>query len=256
MEKLIKDYLKKIESEYDVKILLACETGSRAWGFPSPDSDFDVRILYVHKLNWYLKLDKQSDTIDKMFEENEIDVSGWELRKALYLLKKSNAPLLERIQSSIIYESDEYFVNEINRAADIFYSKIATMHHYLSMGFKFYNDLHNASSYKLKHFFYMLRSALVCKWVEQKDVMPPIDFLQIYPNLDLSKNLVERIDDLIKFKSTKDESYVHEGESELFNLIGGSLMHAEKIQNQLPGSKGQLSDLNDILSDYIYKYDY
>ena len=82
MSKRITQYLDKIEKQKEVKILLACETGSRAWGFPSPDSDFDIRIIYVHKKNWYLSLSEQKDSIDLMFENNDIDISGWDLRKS------------------------------------------------------------------------------------------------------------------------------------------------------------------------------
>src|SRR5690606_32395753 len=112
-EKIIQ-YLDKIENEKQIKILLACETGSRAWGFPSPDSDFDIRIIYVHKKDWYLSLSEKKDSIELMFENNDIDISGWDLRKSLRLLQKSNPPLLERIQSPIVYKSDNTFLAEIN----------------------------------------------------------------------------------------------------------------------------------------------
>ena len=101
MTEKINQYLDKIEIEKKVKILLACETGSRAWGFPSPDSDFDIRIIYVHKKDWYLSLNERKDSIELMFENNDIDITGWDLRKSLRLLHKSNPPLLERIQSPI-----------------------------------------------------------------------------------------------------------------------------------------------------------
>jgi uncharacterized protein len=81
----IKDYLNLIQQKNGVEILLACETGSRAWGFPSPDSDFDVRFIYRHDKDWYLSLNEKKDTIELMFENNEIDLSGWDLKKSLNL---------------------------------------------------------------------------------------------------------------------------------------------------------------------------
>jgi len=140
-EKIIQ-YLDKIEKEKDVKILLACETGSRAWGFPSPDSDFDIRIIYVHKKDWYLSLSEKRDSIDLMFENNEIDITGWDLRKSLRLLQKSNPPLLERIQSPILYKHNSSFLKEMNDLANSQYSRIATIHHYLSMAKKFLEDIY------------------------------------------------------------------------------------------------------------------
>ena len=93
MEEKIKKYLSDLEKEKAIEILLACETGSRVWGFPSPDSDFDVRIIYKHEKDWYLSLTEEKDTIEYFLENNEIDISGWDLRKSLRLLWKSNPPL-------------------------------------------------------------------------------------------------------------------------------------------------------------------
>lgn len=164
MEEKIKKYLNQLEEEKKIKILLACETGSRAWGFPSPDSDYDVRIIYVHDVDWYLSLKEKKDTIEWMLENNDLDITGWDLRKVLRLLWKSNPPLLERIQSPIIYRVDEKFLKDINTLATSYYSKIATMHHYLSMAKKTFEEL-NPQEYKLKKLFYALRNSTACKWI-------------------------------------------------------------------------------------------
>ncbi|HAN77121.1 MAG TPA: hypothetical protein DCQ31_04775 [Bacteroidales bacterium] len=81
MEHKINSYLTEIEVANDIEILLACETGSRAWGFPSPDSDYDVRLIYKHKTDWYLSLTEPKDSIELMLDDNLIDISGWELRR-------------------------------------------------------------------------------------------------------------------------------------------------------------------------------
>ncbi len=162
MHNKINHYLETIEKEKQIRILLACETGSRAWGFPSPDSDYDVRIVYVHDKDWYLSLTEKKDSIQKMYENNDIDITGWDLRKSLRLLMKSNPPLLERIQSTIIYRQEDAFVNSIGALANKSYSRIATIHHYLSMAKKFFEDIKD--EYKLKKFFYALRSATACLW--------------------------------------------------------------------------------------------
>lgn len=143
----ISKYLDIIEVRHDIKILLACETGSRAWGFPSPDSDFDIRLIYMHQKDWYLSLSEKKDTIELMLENNELDISGWDIRKSLRLLWKSNPPLLERIQSPIIYKSDPDFLDDITDLANLCYSKIATMHHYLSMSKKLLPEVEGQSQY-------------------------------------------------------------------------------------------------------------
>ena len=94
MKEKIQQYLQEIESQKSIKILLACETGSRAWGFPSPDSDYDIRLIYMHDKDWYLSLNEKKDTIELMLEDNNLDISGWDLRKSLRLLWKSNSALL------------------------------------------------------------------------------------------------------------------------------------------------------------------
>ena len=86
-EKIIK-YLNELEQAKGIEILLACETGSRAWGFPSPDSDYDVRVIYKHNKNWYLSLVEEKDTVEYFLENNDIDISGWDIRKCLKLLWK------------------------------------------------------------------------------------------------------------------------------------------------------------------------
>lgn len=251
----INKYLSQLELEKNIKILWACETGSRAWGFPSTDSDYDIRLIYVHKKDWYLKLAEKKDTIERMLDNNDIDISGWELKKSLNLLRKSNASLLERIQSPIVYQSDDDFIRELLPLAQGFYSKIATIHHYLSMAKKFVEELKSDENYKLKKFFYTLRSALVCKWIIEREEMPPIEFHKIYPNLNLDKGIVDRISKLIKLKSTIEESYYHTGESELIHCIEDCINQAHDHKNNLPTSKGDLENLNLLFRKYISKYD-
>ena len=256
MNEKINQYLTKIEEEKDVKILLACETGSRAWGFPSPDSDFDIRIIYKHKKDWYLSLNEKKDSIDFMFENNEIDITGWDLRKSLKLLHKSNPPLLERIQSPVVYKKDDEFILEMKTVAQNQYSRIATIHHYLSMSKKFLEELNVKKGYKLKKFFYALRSATACKWIIEKEEMPPIEFLKMVNGLNLSNSLTHRINELISIKSTISESYKHKGEEELISFIENCINEAEKKRQSLPSAKGNIEELNAFFLKTLARYDH
>ncbi|MDF1696725.1 MAG: nucleotidyltransferase domain-containing protein [Saprospiraceae bacterium] len=256
MTEKIQNYLDRLEEEKDIKILWACETGSRAWGFASTDSDFDVRIIYVHKMNWYLHLADKKDSIEVMYENNDIDITGWDLRKSLHLLIKSNASMLERIQSDIVYRSEDGFIESLKDLAVSSYSKIATMHHYLSMSKKFYNDIKDETQFKLKKFFYLLRSALVCKWIIEKEVMPPIDFHQVYKKLNLSQEVVDRIDALIALKSTIAESYFHSGENQLMELIHSIIEEADSKKLSLPSSSGNIDELSSFFIQTVRKYDH
>jgi uncharacterized protein len=94
--------LSDIEKTHQVKIIYSCESGSRAWGFPSADSDYDVRFLYLHPVDWYLSIEDKRDVIEVPIK-NKLDITGWDLRKALQLFRKSNPPLLEWLGSPIVY---------------------------------------------------------------------------------------------------------------------------------------------------------
>jgi len=255
MRDKIIEHLKELETQRNIKILWACETGSRAWGFPSPDSDFDVRILYVHKMDWYLSVNDSRDTIDTFYEDNEIDISGWELKKSLRLLRKSNAALLERIQSPIIYMQDEAFRQDYIKEAQKQYSKIATMHHYMYMAKGILEEMETDKEYKLKKLFYALRCAAVCQWILQKEEMPPIEFTKIYPVINLPQTLVLQINELIKLKATKSESYWHKGENDIVNFVKESIEEAESKAKSLAKGSGKLESLNSLLQKYIRKYD-
>lgn len=243
MKEKIQAYLREIESQRNIRILLACETGSRAWGFPSPDSDFDIRLIYAHKKDWYLSLNEGKDTIELMLEDNNLDISGWDLRKSLRLLSKSNPPLLERIQSPILYLVDKSFLTELTELANTHYSRIATLHHYLSMAKKCYAAIQENPSFKLKKFFYALRSATACKWILERSEMPPIQFQVMLNGLTIETELTTRIQELIDLKSTVDEAYLHQGEALLFQFISDCIEMANAQAKTLPAAKGQKEEL-------------
>lgn len=255
MNDKIKKYLFELEEKMDIKILFACETGSRAWGFPSPDSDFDVRFIYVHKNDWYLTVNDKKDTIEMMLDDNEIDISGWELKKSLKLLLKSNAALLERLQSPIVYIQDLEFSEDIQVVAKQCYSRIATVNHYLSMAKKMLAEISGVDEFKLKKFLYALRATLVCKWIIEKEEIPPIEFSEVYNNLRLPENIIIKTEKLIELKATKAESYFLLKENDLLNFMKNMISDIEDKKNKLPTAKFDVDSLNSLLKKYVYKYD-
>ncbi len=244
MKTKITNYLKQIEQDKEIKILLACETGSRAWGFPSPDSDYDVRLIYVHKRDWYLGITESKDSLQEMYENNDLDFSGWELRKCLRLLTKSNAALLERIQSPIIYQADAGFMNEIMQIATPCYSPRTTLHHYLGLAKRSFADIVDLENYKLKKFFYALRASVACLWIQQKEQMPPIEFQKMIYVLDIDKSIINRIEELIELKATISESYLHEGEAKILEFINANIIQAKQRAGGLAVAKCDINKLN------------
>ena len=160
MEKLILEKLKEIELANDIKILFAVESGSRAWGFPSKDSDYDIRFVYTHRKEWYLNLWEQKDTIQFMTDE-DLDGVGWDLKKALQLLSKSNASFLGWLFSPIVYKADSEFLKEMKNLAHASFKPIAAYYHYNSMNKKYLENV-ESRNFTIKQFFYALRTVLCC----------------------------------------------------------------------------------------------
>jgi len=202
-----------IESEHDVRILFACESGSRGWGFASPDSDYDVRFLYVHALPWYLSIAPQRDVIEQPVSA-VFDVNGWDLRKALQLLAKGNATLIEWLDSPVVYRADETFLARMRAAAAKVHRPERSFHHYLHMARKNYRE-HFAGSQlpptiKLKKYLYVLRPVLAATWIEQADArgwgIAPMAFVDLVDALITDPELRRAIDALLAFKRQVPES--------------------------------------------------
>lgn len=253
MKTKIIQYLKELEIQHNIKILYACETGSRAWGFASPDSDYDVRFIYIHKADWYLSLFEGKDSIELMLDDNLIDITGWELRKSLRLLKKSNVSILERIQSPIVYIQDDEFLTSINQLANSFYSKVSSLHHYLGLAKKSLSDVNISGNYKLKRLFYALRAAVCCNWIVERDEIPPIFFTEQVNVLSLDTKIRSRIYELIDLKSEVNETYMHSGESNIINFIKETIETSESKICDMPSSDGKTEDLSQFLSQTISK---
>lgn len=178
MKEIIVEELKRIEREENLKVLYACESGSRAWGFPSQDSDYDVRFIYVRPLHWYLSIDESRDTLELPLT-NDLDINGWDLRKALRLFRGSNAALYEWLQSPIIYWHEDNFLEEIQALMPAYFSLRSGMHHYLSITRKYILNDFGSEEIKLKRLFYALRSVLACKWITEHRQVPPMELGQL-----------------------------------------------------------------------------
>lgn len=205
MKKLILEKLTELSRLHDIRVLYACESGSRAWGFPSPDSDYDVRFIYVHRPDWYLSLTEGRGTINLPIDEHELDITGWELRKALRLLKKSNASPLEWIQSPIVYEEKMNFRASFDELCKEFFSPVAVAYHYHSMSRKYVESCVGSDDVKLKSYFYALRTTLAVTWIRKMRTMPPIVFADMLSPVEDSVR--ERIEELMEVKSHESESY-------------------------------------------------
>lgn len=202
----VKRYLSKIEEDNNIVILHAIESGSRAWGFPSPDSDYDVRFIYSHPTDWYLQLVEERDVIEIPISD-ELDIAGWDVRKALNLANKGNAVVQEWMISPIVYKqtSDNRRLNKLLTKA---FNPTVAYYHYRSMAKKAYLELQQSEVKKLKRFFYFARATLSAQWILTKGTMPSILFADLVAELVPDKLLAEQISNLVKQKAKESEKSV------------------------------------------------
>lgn len=172
------DTLAEIETRHDVRVLFACESGSRGWGFASPDSDYDVRVVYVHRLPWYLSVGLQRDVIELPISD-ELDVSGWELRKALHLLRKSNPTLPEWLDSPVVYREHAEHAAVLRELALACFSPVRARHHYLAMARKNFRGYLQGDSVRLKKYLCVLRPLLALRWIDEGRGRPPMRFADL-----------------------------------------------------------------------------
>lgn len=197
--------LDRIEAEKNVRILFACESGSRAWGFPSADSDYDVRFVYSHPSAWYLRVTPARDVIEVPISD-DLDINGWDLRKAFGLMMKSNPPLLEWLHSPIIYQEDSSALAELRRLAKLCFRVDSVSYHYIRMAQNSLSGLGSGDEVKMKKYFYTLRPLMALEWIHSGRGVPPTDFTEIVQELHPEGEVREAIDALISHKKQGFES--------------------------------------------------
>jgi uncharacterized protein len=202
----ILDGLAAIEREEGARVLIAVESGSRAWGFPSPDSDYDVRFLYVKPRDWYLSIRPGRDVIERPIVDL-MDYSGWDMRKALGLLVGGNPALLEWLASPIRYRVDDWVHAALLRHAELIDHRAAALQHYASLARGQYARLIDGrSEVELKKYFYALRPALALRWLRQVPAgRVPMALPALLRDLDLPSDLRDAIAELLRRKAETRE---------------------------------------------------
>ena len=251
----ILSHLEDIEHQYDVRVLLAVESGSRARGLFSDESDWDVRFVYVNKLDWYLNVNEGRDVIEEMFDDN-IDMVGWELRKTLRLFQKSNPSLMEWLHSPVIYRADEEFLSRMRAMEPVYFNPIKTMYHYESLYIKHDKRYLQDSANPLKRFLHYLRGILSCRWLEQHKTMPPVLFSELVQSTVDDAVIRQKIGNLIALKRQSKENDNKEVDAELVDYARGLAEHFEQtIPDFRPelNHAGDSSDLDGLLKEMVMR---
>ncbi|MBS4174584.1 nucleotidyltransferase domain-containing protein [Bacillus sp. FJAT-49736] len=247
----MKEKLIEVEEEYHVRILFACEAGSRAWGLNSESSDYDVRFIYVHPLEWYLDIDQKREVIQHPIT-NSLDLEGWDLRKTLFLLRKSNPPLLEWLHSDIIYMKNNLFYDELKIHADKAFSAKSCIFHYLNMAKRNAKNILEKDNIKLKQYLNILRPLLACKAMAERNCYPTVNFPNLVAELIKDNDLLKDMNQLIDMKKS---GQVYIGSQNLYRInkyIEDELLHLENYVQTIPNKKCDITaDLNDFFRKIV-----
>jgi predicted nucleotidyltransferase len=205
MDNLIQQQLEDIERSSGVSILYACESGSRAWGFASRDSDWDVRFIYLYPPEWYLAVDLEhkKDVIEQTV--GDLDISGWDLRKALWLFRKSNPPLLEWLHSPIVYHDRFGLAGRLRDLLPTYYSQLSCAHHYLHMAEGNFREYLRGDTVRTKKYLYVLRPLLALHWIETHSGSPPVLFDTLVEVILPSGQLKNAVHELLARKKAGGE---------------------------------------------------
>ncbi len=243
--------LKEIEKDENVKILFAVESGSRAWGFPSKDSDYDVRFVYVRPLEWYLSIDDKREVLEYPIDDL-LDISGWDLKKALSLFRKSNPSLIEWLKSPIIYLDQYSFMEKLINLSKEYYSLKASIYHYLNMASFNYKKHLQGSTVNTKKYFYVLRPILACSWIEDKKTLPPVEFDKLLDSQVDDQELYSRIAELLKRKKSGVELDVEERIYSIHNYLEEQFVYYKNYVKDLEdGERLELLILDGLFRDTI-----
>lgn len=250
----VNTFLQKFEREYNVKVLLAVESGSRAWGFESKNSDWDIRFIYVYKQEWYLSIEDKNDVIEHTY--GDFDFAGWELRKALALFKRSNTSFFEWLHSPGIYFVDEEFIGRIRDIEKDFFNPIGAMYHYNRMYNKHNERYLQKIDCSMKRFLYYLRGILACKWIEKNQSIPPVLFEELVEATVEEKEIKAKIGELIRLKKDGKEHDLKVVDNELMEYARNwADYYNERVDSFRPERNNVSSEaLDSIMYDMVLKY--
>ncbi len=241
--------LHRIEAREGVRIIYACESGSRAWGMASADSDYDVRFIYAHPLAWYLSLEPGRDVIEEPIDER-LDISGWDLRKALRLFGQSNPPLLEWLRSPIVYREMPEVVNPLRELIPTVFSPERAYHHYWHIARAAHKRFRTGKSPTLKTFFYILRPLLAALWVDAYETPPPIT-IQALAEAMLPPALHPELERLLTVKRAGGEGETAGAIGPLWNFAEAELQRLNAQDRHFPRTWPPMDQLNVLFRQFL-----
>lgn len=245
---VITQRLAKLEQERGFYILFACETGSRAWGFASPDSDFDIRFVYAWPEEKYLRLDDPVDNIAWMENDGAdlLDFSGWDIRKLLRQVRRSNATVFEWLQSPVIYQEKAGFRDILWALGQAHFNPKAGIHHYLGICHNSIKSGVTDGRIKIKKYFYILRPLLAAMWVADQGTVPPMEFEPLLTQIEKNLPVMNAIRSLMAEKEQAPEGHLIPLVPALQQFIDREMGRCQVVASGLEETKADDALLTDL----------
>jgi len=250
---IIVGHLENLMQQYGCRLLFAGESGSRAWGLQSPDSDYDVRCIYAHPPHWYFSIEDHRETIETVFPD-DIDISGYELRKALRLFSTCNIPINEQILNPVCYGGDSVFLERIRALIPVYFNKNRALLHYTNVAVQGMAQVQGLSI-GLHRVFYVIRPLLACEWIERRSSMPPTEFQKLLDADFLPLPLMNEVTEIMRRKLvtvTVDRESLQLSKDLLYWMTESLKRHQESLR-LLPAGPATVSfePLNELFRAYI-----
>ena len=233
---IILSELDKVEEQCGVRILHAVESGSRSWGFASPDSDYDVRFVYVRPTTDYIRLDEPRDIIEWKLDK-VLDINGWDLQKALRLFARGNATMFEWSESPVIYKTTEEW-KKIREVTKQYFSEKTAAYHYYGTAMSTWAGHLQQDTVRYKKYFYALRPLLAARYIEHFHTVPPVLFDDLL-KMDMEPDLRSAIDDLLEKKKITTEGEYNPHIPVIRDFIQEELLRQKAICDSMPEDRNK-----------------
>jgi len=249
IEHRVCEEIQRLEREHSVRVLMAVESGSRAWGFASPDSDYDVRFVYAHSAEWYLSVFESRDVIEEMLPD-ALDINGWDLRKTLRLFSKCNLALNEWLGSPIVYAETEFRAALAHEIPNHF-NAVKAVHHYRGMAERTLAEHLVDHEISIKKVFYVLRPLLACRWIRAKGTQPPTPFSELVRPDWVSSEERSWIHDLLIRKAKAAEAELIQLESFRARALSSELENYASAAESMSHANASVVTLDKLFREWI-----
>jgi len=250
---VIVGHLRDLMQQHGCRLLFAGESGSRAWGLQSPDSDYDVRCIYAHPAHWYLSIEDRRDTIETVFPD-DIDIAGYELRKALRLFSTCNIPINEQIQNPVFYGGESAFAVRLCALIPTYFNKNRALFHYTNIAAQTIPHVQGLFI-GLHRIFYIIRPLLACEWIANFGSMPPTEFQKLLDADLLPLPLLNEVAAIVQRKMCTimgDRESLQLSKELLYWMTESLARHQESLRLVSAGAAvGSLEPLNELFRSSI-----